>query len=371
MSQNQVQVVQAAPELIGITDTVEQVRTLTPQTATQARIRSSSIDFHNPTKLSVYAEEISSAMVEFNDQVISSSRNRDMDQVGKTLRDVAAMARSLDPDMIGKEKGREGGFLGFGTKPVNFTVDDFHQQFDVVGNKIAELVRGLQSSREQVLKRSSEFEEMYRINLTMMLDFSIAIEAGKIAIENANKVELPALRSEAQISGDFTKAREVADFEASVQRFDKQIMDLEELRTDCLITADQIRLFQGNALRIADNISTTLAHTVPNWKKGMAFSIGLYEQEVASKLDHDTRELNDEMRRRVAQRMKDVSIAVAEQAQRGAISVDTIEFQHTTMLETMDALEKIATDGEAARAENRKRLDAIETQMKARYTRKK
>lgn len=356
---------------LGALQNAESVGQLSPLKKAQAASKARSINIQDRVAASEYGDEVHDQMVQFNTNVLSKAKNRDVEEVGKMLTTVVSHAKRLDMNLLNKKPGLLDKLMG---KAVD-GVTAFTAQFESIEDQIDAVTKELTTWRQKVVDRAVELDQMYAINLNQFVELGLLIEAGKERLRIANEEELPAKQAEVAAETDPTlamqKSQELSDLQDAIARFDKKVYDLELLRQSCINTAAQIRLIQANALTLAENIKTTIRSTIPEWKKQFVIALALDEQKKASDLDNMVRDMNNALMVKNAELLKQNAVNVARQNQRGVIDLKTLQKVQSEFIATLDAVEVEATKGAQEREQGRKELERMENEMKARMTRKK
>ena len=208
-------------------------------------------------------------------------------------------------------------------------------------------------------------DKMYELNMAYFKELSMYILAGKKKLAEVRAGELADLMAKANASGlpeDAQKARDMADL---CERFEKKLHDLELTRNISLQMGPQIRLLQNNDTMMVEKIQSTIINTIPLWKNQMVLSLGLAHSKQAMEAQRAVSDMTNELLKKNAAALKQGTIETAKEAQRGVVDIETLQQTNKSLIETLDELNKIQTEGRAKRRAAEQELTKIEDELKA------
>ena len=181
-----------------------------------------------------------------------------------------------------------------------------------------------------------------------------AVRAGelKAAQEKAQRTQLPE---------DAQAARDLADL---CDRFEKKLYDLELTRNVSIQMGPQIRLIQSNDTIMAEKIQTTIVNTIPLWKNQMVLALGIAHSQEAMKAERAVTDATNELLKRNAATLKQGTIDIAKESERGIVDIETLQQTNKQLIETLDELNKIRAEGKAKRASAEEELGRIEGELR-------
>ena len=190
------------------------------------------------------------------------------------------------------------------------------------------------------------------------------ILAGKKKLAETREGELQQALAKAQASGrpeDAQAARDLADM---CDRFEKKLYDLELTRNISLQMGPQIRLLQNNDTLMAEKIQTTIINTIPLWKNQMVMALGLAHSTQAMQAERAVNDMTNELLKKNAATLKQNTINIAKESERGIVDIETLKQTNRSLIETLDELNKIQTEGKAKREAATQELGRIEGELK-------
>lgn len=330
---------------------------LTPEEQKMVSDFAAQIDLSNTQMVIQYGAGCQKKIADFSETALNNVRTKDMGEIGDMLTDVVAQLKEFDQ---GEE---EKGFLGFFKKSSN-KLSNMKAKYDKAEVNVNKICDALESHQITLLKDVAMLDKMYELNLNYFKELSMYIMAGKQKLEQATKVELPALVEKANKSGLPEDTQAAKDFSQQCNRFEKKIHDLELTRMVSLQMAPQIRMIQGNDTAMSDKIQSTLVNTIPLWKSQMVIAIGLNHSTQAAKAQREVSDMTNELLKKNAENLKMATLETAKEAERGIVDIETLQATNQTLISTLDEVMKIQEDGREKRKNAEIELQKIENEMR-------
>ena len=228
-----------------------------------------------------------------------------------------------------------------------------------------DIVKLLEGHQIQLLKDVEVLDRMYAMNLAYFKELSMYILAGKKKLEEVRSTQLAELMSKAQVSGLPEDAQAAKDLDSMCNRFEKKLYDLDLTRTVSLQMAPQIRLVQNNNTLMVEKIQTTLINTIPLWKSQMVLALGMANSKAAVEAQQAVSDTTNELLRKNAEVLKQTTIDVARESERGVVDIETLQDTNRKLIETINEVMNIQTEGRQKRKEAEAELLKIEQDLKA------
>ena len=159
-------------------------------------------------------------------------------------------------------------------------------------------------------------------------------------------------------------AQKANDLAAQCDRFEKKLYDLKLTRQVSMQMAPQIRLLQNNDSLLVERIQSTLSNTLPLWKSQMVLALGLQHSKEALAAQTAVTDMTNELLRKNAEALKIGTIETAREAERGIIDIETLIQTNQSLIDTIDEVLQIQSDGHAKRLEAEKQLYSMENELK-------
>lgn len=316
------------------------------------------IDITNTTHVLQYGADAQKKIADFSDMALEKVRTKDLGKVGGTLSDLVLELKGFSA--LEEEKG----FLGIFKKAAN-PIAKLKAKYDKAEVNVEKVVDVLEGHQVTLTKDIAVLDEMFAANTVNFKQLSMYIVAGKKKLEEALTVTLPEMKAKAAASGEPADAQAVNDFANMCNRFEKKLHDLDLTRTVSLQMAPQIRMVQNNDALMVEKIQTTLINTIPLWKSQMVLALGLANSEAAVKAQSAVSEATNELLRKNAEVLKDTTVEVAKESERGIVDIETLKNTNTMLIETIDEVMKIQDEGREKRKAAEVELLKIEKELKA------
>ena len=316
------------------------------------------ITIDDSTSVLQYGMEAQTKIAKFSDNVLEGVKNKSTGEVGDILTDLVAEIKSFDSNVT--ESNNK--FLNFfrGTKK---QLIKLIAKYNTIENNIDKIEENLDKHRIQMLKDIIIFDEMYEKNLEYFKDISLYIIAGDKKIEELN-AQLKELKEKAIQTKEQLDAQKVNDMENMINRFEKKIHDLKMTRIISIQMAPQIRLLQNNEAELTEKIQSSLTNTIPLWKNQIVLALGISNSKQALDAQHALSNATNELLQKNSELLKQGSIEVAQESERAIIDIQTLNKTNQNILETLDQVIKIHSDGRQKRLEAEKELIVIEEDLK-------
>lgn len=208
------------------------------------------------------------------------------------------------------------------------------------------------------------FDGLYEKNLAYFKELQLYIRAGEEKLQEMRDVTLPRLRQEAAASNDPMAVQVVADFESSVDRFEKKVYDLKISKTLAIQTAPQIRLIQNNDRVLIDRVQTAIYNTIPLWKSQMVIALGLSRQQQVLDMQRSVTDTTNELLKRNAKMLKQTTVETARENERGIVDIETVKQVNEDLISTIEETMRIQAEGRAKRQAAEQELVAIEGRLR-------
>ena len=185
-----------------------------------------------------------------------------------------------------------------------------------------------------------------------------------LQIERKPEGKLKELEATAQRTGLAEDAQAARDLAEKCNRFEKKIYDLELTRTISIQTAPQIRMIQNNDTVMVEKIQTTLVNTIPLWKNQMVLALGIAHSTEAAQAQRQVNDVTNALLKHNAEKLHMASVETAKEAERGIVDIETLKKTNADLIQTLDDVMKIQSDGRAQRMAAEAEMAKMEEQLK-------
>lgn len=344
----------AAVQEVNIEDKIE--LTLEEQKAVDEFV--SKIDLNNAAHILQYGADAQQKMADFSDSALESVRTKDLGTVGDTLADLVTDLKGFNA--LEEKKGLSRLFHKAADPIAKLKAK--YNKAEVNVEKVVDILEGHQIT---LTRDIAVLDELFKANTMNFKQLSMYIVAGKKKLAEAYNVTLPELKAKAEASGTPEDAQAANDFGQMCSRFEKRLHDLDLTRTVSLQMAPQIRLVQNNNTLMVEKIQTTLINTIPLWKSQMVLALGLANSEAAVKAQQAVSETTNELLRKNAEVLKQTTVNVAKESERGIVDIETLKETNQKLIDTIDEVMTIQKEGREKRKAAEVELLKIEGELKS------
>jgi len=331
---------------------------LSPEEQAAVREFAKQIDVTDTNMVLNYGAAAQKNVAEFSASALSNVRNKDLGQVGDML---SALVVELQGFNFSEEEKK--GLAGLFRKTKN-KIASLKAHYDKVQVNVDKITEALDNHWRVLTKDIAMLDKMYDMNQAYNKELSMYIIAGKLRLEELRKTELPKLQEKARQSGLPEDAQAANDFANMLGRFEKRLHDLELTRMISIQMAPQIRIIQNNDSLMAEKIQTSIVNTIPLWKSQMVLALSMYHSQQAMSAQREVSNLTNELLRRNAEALRQGSVDVAREAERGIVDLETLKHTNEELIRTLEEVRQIQEEGRARRAEAEVELGRIEGELK-------
>ncbi|WP_131502509.1 toxic anion resistance protein [Exiguobacterium sp. s166] len=320
------------------------------------------IDLKKSDAVMQYGAPVQRELSQFSDQVLSEVKMKDGGDAGKLLSDLMQRVRQMDPDTLQEKKSFWSNVPVIGRAKKK--AETYFLQYEKMSAYLEEVVHNLDRSKFGLMKDITLLDQMYQKNKRYFEELNLYIAAGETKIAHVREHEIEPLRMEVERSQDQTRLQELNDMIQLADRFEKKIHDLKLSRTISLQMAPQIRVIQQNNQILAEKIESAVVNTIPLWKNQVVLSLSLSRQKTALQMQKDVTNTTNQLLEQNSRLLKDSSIEIAEENEKGIVSVESLKVAHQNLIETLDETLRIQQDGKQKRRDAEHELERMENELK-------
>lgn len=314
------------------------------------------IDITDTNLVLNYGVAAQKSVATFSENALSSVRNKDLGEVGETLSNLVVEVKGF-----GQEEKK--GFAGLFHKQKD-KLELMRAQYGKAETSVNRIVSELEKHQVTLMKDIAMLDQMYELNLKYYKELTMYIIAGKKRLAEVRSGELEELRKKAEASGLAEDAQAYNDYAQKYERFEKKLHDLELTRMVSLQMGPQTRLLQNNDTLMVEKIQSSLVNTIPLWKSQMVLALGLEHARQATAAQNAVTEMTNNLLRQNADLLKTGTIDTAREAERSIVDLETLRHTNQQLMESLDEVLRIQTEGTQKRREAEAELGRIEGELK-------
>ena len=317
------------------------------------------IDITNSQMVLQYGAASQKKLSDFSETALSRVKTKDMGETGELITNLISELQGFDATT---EQPK--GIFGFFKKTSN-SIEQLKTRYDSADKNVERIKAQLEDHQVTLMKDITMLDKMYELNLVYFKELTMYILAGKKKLAEVRANDLKAAQEKAQrtqLPEDAQAARDLADM---CDRFEKKLYDLELTRNVSVQMGPQIRLIQSNDTMMAEKIQTTIVNTIPLWKNQMVLALGIAHSQQAMQAERAVTDATNELLRKNAATLKQGTIDIAKESERGIVDIETLQQTNKQLIETLDELNKIRAEGKVKRANAEQELGRIEGELRS------
>ena len=317
------------------------------------------IDITNSQMVLQYGAASQKKLSDFSETALSRVKTKDMGETGELITSLISELQGFDATT---EQPK--GIFGFFKKTSN-SIEQLKTRYDSADKNVERIKAQLEDHQVTLMKDITMLDKMYELNLVYFKELTMYILAGKKKLAEVRANDLKAAQEKAQrtqLPEDAQAARDLADL---CDRFEKKLHDLELTRNVSIQMGPQIRLIQSNDTMMAEKIQTTIVNTIPLWKNQMVLALGIAHSQQAMQAERAVTDATNELLRKNAATLKQGTIDIAKESERGIVDIETLQQTNKQLIETLDELNKIRAEGKVKRANAEQELGRIEGELRS------
>ena len=316
------------------------------------------VDVSNPDHVLLFGADAQKKIADFSQTALDAVKTQETGEVGNMLVNLVAELKGFQKDteepkglskLFGKAQDR---------------IVRMQARYNKVSVNVENIASSLEGYQAQLLKDVAMFDRLYDQNNDYFHQLTLYIIAGDKKLKQIRETELKELMDKAAASGDAMDAQKANDLAAQCDRFEKKLYDLKLTRQVAIQMAPQIRLLQNNDSLLVERIQSTLSNTLPLWKSQMVLALGMHHSQEALKAQTAVTDMTNELLKQNAQALKVGTIQTAKEAERGIIDIETLIQTNQDLIDTINEVMDIQSQGHAKRLEAEKTLYTMEAELK-------
>ena len=316
------------------------------------------VDITNPDHVLLYGADAQKKIADFSQTALDAVKTQETGEVGNMLVNLVAELKGFQ-----KDNDEPKGLAKLFSKAED-RITRMQARYNKVSVNVDNIANSLEGYQAQLLKDVAMFDRLYDQNSDYFHQLTLYIIAGDKKLAQIREHELKELQEKAAASGDAMDAHKENDLAAQCDRFEKKLYDLKLTRQVAIQMAPQIRLLQNNDSLLVERIQSTLSNTLPLWKSQMVLALGMHHSQEALKAQSAVTDMTNELLRKNAEALKVGTIQTAKEAERGIIDIETLVQTNQDLIDTINEVMEIQSQGHQKRIEAEKTLYNMEAELK-------
>ncbi|NGM90186.1 toxic anion resistance protein, partial [Parapusillimonas sp. SGNA-6] len=292
------------------------------------------INLNSTTDIIQYGVASQAKVSNFSNEILKQVRTKDMGGAEDVLLNLRSDLKSFDENLNKKP------LIPF-FDSLKKKIKRLRTEYASVEKNIHQIELKLEGHYKNLLKDVNIFDKLFVENQNYFKELSLHIAAGEEKLQEVHSTVLPQLKQEAEESGDQHKIQAYKDMEQHVVRFERKIHDLKLTRMVVLQTAPQIRMIQSNSSSLMEKIQSSIVNTLPLWKNQMVLTLGIAHSQRALEAQKAVTDATNELLRKNSEMLKESTINVARETERGIVDIETIKKANADIIHTIEQVLQI------------------------------
>lgn len=314
------------------------------------------IDVGDSNMIMTYGSAAQQHIASFSESALKNVKSKDLGEIGADLASLVVELKTM-------EEPEKKGIAGWFQKKKN-DLESMKASYAKAEVNVDKIVEKLEQHQVTLMKDIAIFDQMYDLNLKYYKELTMYIIAGKKRLNEVRATKLVELRKKAEETGAQEDAQAYNDFANLCDRFEKKIHDLELTRMISIQMGPQTRLLQNNDTLMVEKIQSSIVNTIPLWKSQMVLALGIEHGRQATAAQSAVTNMTNELLKKNAETLKLATIETAKEAERSIVDIETLKATNENLINTLDEVMKIQSDGKAKRAAAEQELGRIEGELK-------
>lgn len=300
-----------------------------------------------------YGADVSHKLSEFSSRMLQEVNSQNGQEAKDSLDELLKELALVDVNELQQKQG----FLARFFHKDQF--GDFIEKYEAAQEIISRVKRQLIQAEYQLRKDIRLCDVFLENNKEYISDLDIYISSGKEKITSEQKmIAEKRLRATDQLA-----MQDLAVQENMVKALERKVYNLETLRMVAIQNIPQIMLLKEGNMTLVEKIKESIDTVIPLWESQMLIAIALIRQREGVKLQKAVSDTTNRMLLANAQMLKESSIAIAKENNRGVVDIETLRKSNEDLIETITMLKEIKKTGEEQRKQAAAEIVKLQTKL--------
>lgn len=337
-------------------------KNLTADQLIEAKQLSQSLTVTDQNSVLEYGKDAQQNLSKFSDTVLVKVQNKDLGEIGDSLRTLVTSLNSADPQKLSTKGSR---FLHVFSK-LKASLFEMTAKYQEVSAQIDRTANQLTKQETLLLDDNKTLQEMFDANMDFYQSLNVLIAGGKMRQQQL-ATEISELKSSLD-PNDQMGTQKLQDSMALQDRLDKRINDLLLTREIAIQQAPQIRLIQNTNEVLAEKIQSSVTTAIPLWKNQVTIALTLIRQKDAVATQTAVADTTNDLLKKNSEMLKQSTIETAKASQRGIVDIDTLQQTQDNLISAVQETLAIQKDGSEKRQVAEQQLKSMEGELQSKLT---
>lgn len=317
------------------------------------------IDIEDTDSIMSYGAESANEISQFADKVLKQMKMTKIEESSRLMKDLNAIMEEFDIKDFQEEKQ---GFFGKLFSNAKDSVERLFNKYTTMGSKVDRVYQELKVYEAQINESNEVLDGMFASNMQYYEDLQKHINAGKMAIDDANQNKLAVLDQKAAETGEQIDVINANNARQAVEMLNQRVYDLELAKAVALQSLPQIKLIQKGNYDLMRKINSAFIVTLPIFKQGITQAIALKRQKIQSEAMAALDEKTNELLIKNAMNTAEQSKKTAELASGSSIKIETLQQSWEIIVRGIQETKQIQQEAIQKREEGSKALELMQAE---------
>jgi len=303
--------------------------------------------------------ELQNKLAGHSDAFLNNIKSFDAGEIGNTITDLLTEINYIDIDPSQKNMMQRLMYSIPFLKKIVQNTEKIFSKYDTVAKNVDGIVTKLDKGRLTILKDNVGLQSLFEQNIDFIKELEELIVAGHIKYQDLEQ-EIANMELNKEQFQDY----EISDKREFLTRLSKRLNDMSITRMITIQSIPQIRLVQNNNSSMVEKIQSSITTTIPIWRNQISIAVAIMRQEKMAEVQENVTNTTNTILTKNAQMLKQNSIKIAKQNERGVVDIETIRAVQENLISTLEEIKTIKVNGESARQSVAKELETLEKSLK-------
>lgn len=309
--------------------------------------------------ISNYGSELSGIISQNSDALLNAVRNTNGNEVTAMTTELLSQLDMIDIDEINdqnwwKKVARNIPII----KRLVPSIEQIMTKYETIGESVEKVSQKIDGVQMIAKRDNNALEEIFNNNKDYIRQIGDLIAAAQVKLDEINE-QLAEMRAHPE-NYEIYDVQDVADFKNDLE---KKIADMQGTQYTMKMNLLQIRAIQKNNMQISTKAATFVSTVMPIWKNQLAISLMMDDQKKNAEAIQALSDATNKIITKNAELLKQNSVIVAKETERGIFDLATLEKSTSLMIDTVKEVEKIHKEGSDMRKKFSDKVIALENTM--------
>jgi len=299
-----------------------------------------SINIEDKSTLQVYGSEINGTISQASENLLSTVRSSNSDEIIGYVNDTLAQLNminidDLDPNNKFRNFLRQVPII----KSLVSTVETVMMKYDTIQDNVEKISQKIDGAKITAKRDNTTLEAMMKNNNVSITRIKELIVALKL-----KKEEYEAVLAEMEKKENID-AWDIQNYSNFINAIGKKIADLQ--MTERILSNNQYQIMaaQSNNDAIIDKCENIITHVMPVWKNQLSLAIVINRQQASIEATKKISDATNKMMRATAKNVRANSENTARASEETVVTLETLKDVNKELVEMLREVRKIHTEG--------------------------